>query len=411
MHAAIRQLFGTAHTIPMLRFRIFLMLGAALTLFVLTKSWIDPLVAGTERTAPNDFPAFWTAIRAAINLEAAALYDATSFRATAGSEGLLWLYPPTFLLLLWPLGILPEATAQLVWLLLTLICGGLVARLVAPRDRLLQLGFVLGPAMMLTLHISQAGAFFACLMTAGLVFSRTRPILAGLLIALLTVKPQYGLFIPLFLVAAGHWRTVGTACVASIVLGLVSIAVYGIAPWQAMIEAMAGPTRAHLLELNHISLLSPAQAARFAGFSAGAAAGVQGLFLTLGGIAVIAAARARLAYELKIAALLVATALASPYFWLYDLVILQAALFLILRARPDLRPAGEYLVCAMLLAPAAFFLDMTQTTHLLYAGLRAAFAGWLIWLMLETREKKPRADQRRGQTLPRAGQAVLMKDR
>ena len=45
-----------------------------------------------------------------------------------------------------------------------------------------------------------------------------RPALAGLLIALLTLKPQLGLLIPIALVFSGQWRVVLWATIAMLIV-------------------------------------------------------------------------------------------------------------------------------------------------------------------------------------------------
>ena len=64
------------------------------------------------------------------------------------------------------------------------------------------------PAVLVNLGHGQNGFLTAALLGGALVVLDRRPIVAGILFGLLVYKPQFGLMIPLALVAGGHWRTV-----------------------------------------------------------------------------------------------------------------------------------------------------------------------------------------------------------
>ena len=60
----------------------------------------------------------------------------------------------------------------------------------------------------------------------------TRPITAGVLIGLLTVKPQLGILFPFLLIASGRWKVFFMAAVTAIALCSRSIAIGGLDGWQ-----------------------------------------------------------------------------------------------------------------------------------------------------------------------------------
>jgi arabinofuranan 3-O-arabinosyltransferase len=62
---------------------------------------------------------------------------------------------------------------------------------------------------------------------------QSRPWLAGLLLGLLTLKPQLGLFFPIMLLAARDWRVIGGAALSTAALVGMTILIWGIAPWAA----------------------------------------------------------------------------------------------------------------------------------------------------------------------------------
>ena len=57
----------------------------------------------------------------------------------------------------------------------------------------------------------QAGTVLAILLLGAACFWRARPILAGICIGLVAIKPQMGLLLPFALAAAGRWRTFAAA--------------------------------------------------------------------------------------------------------------------------------------------------------------------------------------------------------
>ena len=63
------------------------------------------------------------------------------------------------------------------------------------------------PAVFVNLGHGHNGFLTAALIGFALVTLDTRPVLAGVLFGLLAYKPQFGLMIPLVLVATGRWRT------------------------------------------------------------------------------------------------------------------------------------------------------------------------------------------------------------
>ena len=77
-----------------------------------------------------------------------------------------------------------------------------------PLWLLLALSF---PAVFVNLGHGHNGLLTAALFGAALVVLDRRPLLAGLLFGLLAYKPQFGVLIPLVLIATWRWRTVAAA--------------------------------------------------------------------------------------------------------------------------------------------------------------------------------------------------------
>jgi alpha-1,2-mannosyltransferase len=193
-----------------------------------------------------DFSAFHQAGVLADNGHAADAYDdskmiAAQHTAFPGSTlRLPWNYPPTFQLLLMPLGALPYIPAWLAWSCLLYGCYAfLVWRLVAdPHQKVFLL---LAPGVAVNLFFGQNGILSTILMGCGVLLLGSRPILAGFLLGMLAYKPQLALLAPLALIAGREWRALAAAVVSQIVLAGLSVAVLGVEPWISFLHKVTHP--------------------------------------------------------------------------------------------------------------------------------------------------------------------------
>ena len=80
---------------------------------------------------------------------------------------------------------------------------------------------------MINAFFGQNGAFTAALLVGGLLAAPKRPILAGVLFGLLTVKPQLGILIPFCLLASRNWRAFASAAVTTVTLVLLTGLAFG----------------------------------------------------------------------------------------------------------------------------------------------------------------------------------------
>jgi hypothetical protein len=85
-------------------------------------------------------------------------------------------------------------------------------------DRKYWLFLAVAPAVTVNVYLGQNGFLTAALLIGGLANLDRRPILAGILFGILTIKPQLGLLLPVLLVLGGHWRVIGSAVVTTVLL-------------------------------------------------------------------------------------------------------------------------------------------------------------------------------------------------
>ncbi len=202
----------------------------------------------------GDFIGFWNAAHRVRHGEIAAIYDPDTWHRilsnTTGFISISWfVYPPFTLFGLWPLGDATYNEAVLAWSLVPLAFYFALIVLLAKRSGLgvgaspacendwsrkqayaVLIAFSL-PFLSANLFSGQTGTLIAVFFLGTAYFWPTRPILAGICIGLLAIKPQMGLLIPFALIASGQWRIVAAAATTVLSLIVLSTIWLGAAIW------------------------------------------------------------------------------------------------------------------------------------------------------------------------------------
>jgi hypothetical protein len=275
----------------------------------------------------NDFIGFWSATRLVAEGRPEAAYDESAVRAMhqVAVPGMIdfhqpWLNAPTFLLVLLPLGLVPYLPALGLFSAATVsLWAALVRQMFAdPRIWVVAAAF---PAGLLNFANGQSGFLTAGLAGFALLVLDRRPVLAGVPIGLLAIKPHLAVLFPLALLAARRWQTLFAAAATSVAFTLASVAVLGWATIPAFLHGLATVSglfdthRLHLFQMPsiYVSALS---------FGLTPLVGmVLHTTVALGAAACVWAAwRAETApSEAKFATLSAASMLISPYIFFYDL--------------------------------------------------------------------------------------------
>ncbi len=196
-------------------------------------------------TIITDFTVFWSASHLALIGHAADAYDGTRLdavvKSVAPDEGGKppngWFYPPNFFLMILPLGLLSYYQAYLVFILVTLGCYVVVVqRIFRGGDSLLCLAAFSG--VWINLLFSQNGFLTASLAGAALLNLERRPMLAGVFIGLLSIKPHLALLFPVALIAIAAWRTLFTAASVVAIFLLTSIIALGTDTFMAWLHSL-----------------------------------------------------------------------------------------------------------------------------------------------------------------------------
>jgi len=243
-----------------------------------------------------------------------------------------WHYPPFFLAVAFLVASLPYAFGLSLWLAASLAAYLAAIRAILPRPQTLLIAAAF-PAVFINIGHGQNGFLTAALLGGALHWLDRRPWLAGILIGLLAYKPQFGVMIPLALLANQRWSSIAAAIATVAALVAVSVAALGGGIWHAFADSM-NFTQTIVLEQGGTGwekIQSAFSAARNWGADVRTAYAIQ-IALGLSLAATLAWLwRSDAAFELKAAGLVIASLLATPYVLDYDLVVLAIAIAFLAR--------------------------------------------------------------------------------
>ncbi len=183
------------------------------------------------------------------------------------------------------------------------------------------------------------------------------PAIAGILLGLLSYKPQVWILVPFALLAARQWWTLATMAATIAVLVLASAVLFGSGIWWAFIDASrmaASPQAANeMFEQMYMHMTTLLAAARIVGLPPGVAGMIQLAGAALAVAAVWIAFRRHPSGEARTAVLIVATFLVSPYTLNYDLLLLMPAAVALFRrgAQAGFYPLERLLYLVLWLMP------------------------------------------------------------
>jgi Glycosyltransferase family 87 len=243
-----------------------------------------------------------------------------------------WHYPPFFFAVAVLVAAVPYAWGLSIWLVASLAAYLAVIRAILPRPETL-LTAAAFPAVFVNIGHGQNGFLTAALLGGALHWLNRKPWLAGVLIGCLAYKPQFGVLIPIALLAGGRWRTIGAAIATVAALVAISFVTLGAGVWHAFADSMTF-TQTVVLEQGGTGwekIQSVFSAVRMWG------AGVHFAYAVQMALALLLAAslawlwQSDAAFELKASALASGSLLATPYVLDYDLVVLAVAIAFFVR--------------------------------------------------------------------------------
>jgi hypothetical protein len=217
----------------------FILIALVPPLLVLTVLWIWPIAGLTaDRTAmaARDYTDMWAAGRFVTVGNYDALFDKAAFNAGlkamfgAGFPDQMWPYPPPILLLAVPLSALALAPGFLLYTVGSMSLLWLVLRL-GGLTKIECWAVLLSPAVAENALAGQNGALTGAFLLGGLLLADRRPVLAGVMLGALMIKPQLGMLAPVCLLASRNWRALAAMAASAILMIALSGAVFGFDKW------------------------------------------------------------------------------------------------------------------------------------------------------------------------------------
>lgn len=289
----------------------------------------------------NDFLVFQSAGSLALHGHALSAYSSSAIHAEEVARVghqfktlFPWQYPPLFFFVAVLLACLPFAPAFALWVGTMVPLYGLVAALIA-RSRALFFAAWGTPWAILATMNGQNGFLTASIIGLVLLNLEARPLVAGLVLGLLSYKPQYAFLFPFALAFGGYWRAFAWACASTVCLTLLSCAVFGTDCLLAFAHGLGHATQDVLVAagIGWNVLQSLYTLLRWIGVSATLAWFAQ-ITLAIACVVFVAALwRSKSPFALKAAGLIAVIPLVTPYAFIYDFPLLTMALAFFHRQR------------------------------------------------------------------------------
>ena len=369
----------------------------AICFLVATTLDVRGLVNSNGNVVGEDFAQIWLGGRLVLEGRIHDIFVPELFRAAARAEftapnvPALFSYPPTTLVPAVALALVPYPVALGLWSVLQV---GLftTSLLLATRSflpaRLAIVIAVTSPALALTLPWGQFGSVIAALMAMGVLLLDRRPVLAGVLLGLMAVKPQFGIFVPVALLAGCHWKAFGAASLTVTGLGLLTLLLFGMGAWADFIQVTL-PAQVAITS-DPSSYVPIAHSVRdrlvIAGLDPVAARVIQALVACFALAAVVIAFKRSASPAHRLFVLAAGTVAALPYVALYDQAIVAIAALAVVAADAQLDRSLRALLLFLWASP---IVDLWLTL----SGLPqvAPFIGPVAILMLLA-DRKPAAE-------------------
>ena len=269
-------------------------------------------------TTGIDFVSFWTAAR--LILEGGNPYDFASLAAQQSGSKYAFLYPPPFLMVVLPFGVLPYSVALLAW-----VGIGIAAFVAVARNLVPSVWPVLAfPPLLINAAHGQNGAITATLFIGAALVMGRRPFLAGMLLGCLIIKPHLALLFPIAFLSGRKWAVVLGGAASVVLWCAASYLLLGSEAWVGFLTK--GSEAKGLLE--HNAMLLPKMVSVFGmlrapgaplwlAYGAQVAVGLAAAFAVS-----VSWAKAGEDTGFPMAVLATGAVLATPFIYSYDFVLL-----------------------------------------------------------------------------------------
>ena len=300
--------------------------------------------------AGRDFVQFWSYAQLAAAGNPAAAYVLQPQHTIDH----VFAYPPIVMLLCRPLAGLSYLSAMLIWGVLGFaLFTFTLSRLVGwEMAALAALGT---PSAVLNIYLQQNAYYTAALFSGGLMLLERCPVAAGIVLGMLSCKPQLGILLLPALLAGRYWQTLVAAALTALGLTAVTTILYGPDAWIGFFGHAVALSKWIASTLPTWWLMPTVFAMmRLLGAITPIAYAFQGLSAISAVLIVVLLWRSDSPLAIKAAGLVIATFLATSYAWAYDALVLTfAAAWLANEAvKTGFRPWEKICVLVLLILPA-----------------------------------------------------------
>lgn len=255
-----------------------------------------------------------------------------------------WVYPPTFFFAAALVAALPLTAAHAVWVAATFaaFAATMAGIMRGPLGLTMALAF---PGIVANATVGQNGFVTAALIGGMLIVLNSRPVVAGILLGLLSFKPHFGVLIPLVLIVGGYWRVLFSAAATTLLLALAAYLAFGFGAYEGFFHALRHASQATLSQglADWAKLQSLFGLVRTLGGSETLAFTLQWMLAGTTALLLCLLWRSRASFDLKAAGLAAGILLVPPYLFMYDYVTLAIAMAFLFREMQATGPRqGEY---------------------------------------------------------------------
>ncbi len=296
----------------------------------------DGIIDFSGKPVATDFITFYSASRLLQKSLPATLYDAPKLHeeqkliVNEKVQLFAWHYPPPFMLIVYPLHRCNYYLSWLTWTIITVVPLLIILSMIYHHP-LVVLIFLAFPGTFQNIIHGQNGFLTASLFGAGLWLLKRKPVIAGFLLGSLIYKPHFAIIIVPALIAGKHYKALSGFATAIAFWVTSTVVLWGLSPWLAFIKNIHFASS--LLEngaLPYFKIPTAFSGAIMIGFSLQQGRIIQLIFTIFALISIIHIWRNSSNESLKYSTLIVATLIASPFAFDYDLVILAPVIAIML---------------------------------------------------------------------------------
>lgn len=245
--AALRAALGDADWLNAKRVRAWCLILFAVNVlgFAIWIGLSHGLIDHAGKPLGTDFMSFYAASKLALTGQAAQAWNPYAHQAAQdaifGRQLGYWafFYPPAYLLVCAPLALMPYGLSLFVWLAGTTTAAVLLSRQWLKQQAAATIGLIpllAFPALWINIGNGQNAALTTTLFLGGCLLLDRRPVIAGLILGLLIIKPQLGLALPFILIASGRWKTFIAAGVSAAGLSFAAWLLVGTEGYLAFLQ-------------------------------------------------------------------------------------------------------------------------------------------------------------------------------